>query len=94
LLSIDMGRIDEKGKKESRSDQDNAVAWIQQLGKGREFYCSLGHVHEIFWNPVLLQLYLDGVQYALGDLQADATPSAKLNPQPAAAPAPEQDKKK
>jgi hypothetical protein len=26
----------------------------------------------------VLQHYLDGIQFALGDLQADATPSAKL----------------
>ena len=39
---------------------------------------SFGHQHPLFWNPAILQHYLDGVQYAMGDLKADATPTAKL----------------
>ena len=72
-------------KQGSRADSDNAIAWIKEHGKGRVFYCSLGHNKHIFWDPVLLQFYLDGIQYALGDLKADATPSAKLDPPPRAA---------
>jgi len=29
-------------------------------------------------NPTLLRYYLDGIQFALGDLPADTTPSAQL----------------
>ena len=65
-----------------REDKDNAIAWIQQVGKGHVFYCSLGHNRHIFWDPALLQFCLDGIQYALDDLKADATPSANLDPQP------------
>ncbi|MBM4090564.1 MAG: hypothetical protein FJ276_14250 [Planctomycetes bacterium] len=61
---------------------EDAIAWIQQVGKGRVFYCSFGHDGRIFRDPRILQFYLDGIQYALGDLQADATPSAMLDPQP------------
>jgi hypothetical protein len=32
----------------------------------------------MFWNPSLLQHFLAGIQYALGDLKADATPTARL----------------
>jgi len=90
LLSMDMTRINNN---QSRPDGDNAVAWIQDVGKGHAFYCSLGHVHDIFWNPTFLQFYCDGVQFALGDLKADATPSAKLSPQPQVILAPEKDAK-
>jgi len=90
LLSMDAEKGDPNNK--GREDRDNPVAWIQQVGKGRTFYCSLGHQHQIFWNPTLLQFYLDGVQYALGDLKADATPSANLNPQPKPALPPEKEK--
>jgi hypothetical protein len=38
------------------------------------FYCALGHRDEIFWNPQVLAHYLAGVQFALGDLSADAEP--------------------
>ena len=67
------------------------MAWIQQVDKGHVFYCSLGHVHDVLWNPALLKFYLNGIQYATGDLEADATPSAKLLPQPEPAHAPEND---
>jgi uncharacterized protein len=51
------------------------VSWIRTYGKGRVFYCSLGHREEIFWNPVVLRHYLAGIQFAIGDLPADSTPS-------------------
>ena len=86
LLSLDMNATRDKGK---RQDKDFAVSWIRQVGKGRVFYCSLGHRNEIFWNPTILKYYLDGIQYALGDIKADATPSASLSPTPKAAPAPQ-----
>ena len=44
------------------------------FGDGRTFYCSLGHRDEIYYNPTILRHYLAGFQYALGDLEADATP--------------------
>ncbi len=59
-----------------RKDLDFAIAWIRTFGKGRVFYCSLGHNHEVYWNPAVLKHYLDGIQYALGDLEVDDTPSA------------------
>ncbi len=89
LLSLDMSKERNRKPKGSREDNDNAIAWIKTVGKGRAFYCSLGHNNEIFWTPAILKHYLDGIQYALGDLQADATPSAKLNPQPKPALCPE-----
>ena len=64
------------------SENDYPVSWLREFGKGRVFYCSLGHNNEIFWNKAVLQHYLDGIQYALGDLDADATPTAKLKEPP------------
>ena len=84
LLSID-APYTKLGEKK-RDDEDYAVSWIRETGKGRTFYCSLGHEHYIFWDPVLLKHYLAGVQYALGDLKANATPSAKLKIEPARGP--------
>jgi type 1 glutamine amidotransferase len=51
-----------------RADNDYALSWIRQQGQGRVFYCAFGHQHQIFWNPTILQHYLAGIQYALGDL--------------------------
>jgi type 1 glutamine amidotransferase len=75
LLTLDMTKTPNKGK---RKDQDYAVSWVKAHGKGRVFYGSLGHNPHIFWEPKLLQFYLDGIQFALGDLEADTTPSGPL----------------
>ena len=79
LVSIDTERTDvEKVRKQiRRTDGDFAMTYIKTYKKGRVFYNAFGHMHELFWNPMVLQHWLDGLQYALGDLDADATPSAK-----------------
>ena len=75
LLSLDTSKMDvSKGK---RKDGLYPVSWVSKFGKGRTFYCSLGHMESIYWNPVVLKHYLAGIQYALGDLEADALPTAK-----------------
>jgi type 1 glutamine amidotransferase len=80
LVSVDPERsriTDEQKKLIHRKDMDFGMTWVKTYGKGRVFYCALGHQHELFWNPVVLQHYLDGIQFVLGDLQADTAPSAK-----------------
>jgi type 1 glutamine amidotransferase len=57
-----------------REDNDYAVSWIKNAGQGRVFYCSLGHGHNVFQDPAVMQYYADGIQFALGDLAADASP--------------------
>jgi len=95
LMSIDMsktrsldGRFMHGGQRRLlKPDGDYPIAWIHEFGqgdgekKGRVFYSNLGHNNFTFWNPVVLQHYLDGIQYALGDLSADATPSAQIAPE-------------
>ena len=57
-----------------RSDGDYAVSWIKNVGQGRLFYCSLGHNGSVFQQPAIVQFYLGGIQWALGDIEADASP--------------------
>jgi len=79
LLRVDETKTDmDKRNKMDRPDDDFAVSWVRSYGKGRVFYCSLGHDHDVFWNPAVLRHYLDGIQFALGDLPADMTPTAAL----------------
>lgn len=81
LLSIDVDRTDmNQGTARGnciRDDNDYAISWIRQYGKGRVFYCSLGHNPYVFWDTMILKHFLAGIQFALGDLEADATPSDK-----------------
>ena len=47
------------------------ISWIKPYGEGRVFYCSPSHNAQSFENPKLLQFMLNGIQYALGDLECD-----------------------
>ncbi len=85
LLSIDWENANIK-QGGNRDDNDYALSWIREYGKGRVFYCAFGHDDQIWWNPAILRHYLAGIQYAAGDLKADATPSAKLDLKPARGP--------
>ncbi|MBN1480151.1 ThuA domain-containing protein [candidate division KSB1 bacterium] len=82
LLSIDIEKTDMNPARrflpERYADKDFAMSWIREYGKGRVFYTSLGHNSFIYWNPSVLEHILAGIQYALGDLKADATPSNQL----------------
>lgn len=79
LMSLDTARTNMNKKDIRRTDGDFAVAWLQRSGQGRVFYYSLGHRHDIFWNEAIMRCYLDGIQYALGDLACDDTPSNQLS---------------
>jgi hypothetical protein len=72
LLSID---TEKSGiTRHVRQDKDYWVSWVRPHGKGRVFYCSFGHQTPIFYNKQILQHYLAGIQYALGDLKVDDAP--------------------
>ncbi len=78
LLRLDTAKTNMKKNGIHRTDDDFAVAWVRSYEKGNIFYSSLGHREEIYWNPAILKFYLDGIQFALGDLKAETAPS---NPQ-------------
>jgi type 1 glutamine amidotransferase/HEAT repeat protein len=104
LVSLDMSKpenlqkmVDKDGKPLldkggkpviARTDNDFPISWIKKEGGGRVFYTSLGHNKDIYFVPQILKHYLDGIQYALGDLPADDMPTASLGtlPKPALAP--------
>ena len=77
LLSLDTKKTNMTVPWIHRKDDDFALAWVKQYGQGRVFYGAFGHKTEIWWNEAILRFYLDGIQFATGDLQADTSPSAK-----------------
>jgi type 1 glutamine amidotransferase len=82
LTSINYARMsaEDKAKEPAankRTDADYALSYIQRVGNGRVFYEAHGHDENVFfWRPFLLHM-MAGIQYALGDLPADDSPSAK-----------------
>lgn len=77
LLSLDTARTDMTKAGIKRTDKDFAVSWVRNYGRGRVFYCSLGHRQDIFWNAPILLHYLAGIQFACGDLPACAVASGQ-----------------
>ena len=80
LTSVDYSKMcDEDKKKEMnpREDHDYALSWIKRDGKGRVFYMAHGHDESNYAKTPLLEHLLAGMQYALGNLQADDSPSVK-----------------
>ncbi|MEK7675536.1 MAG: ThuA domain-containing protein [Verrucomicrobiota bacterium] len=84
LCSIDTEKTDtNQGQARGnalRADNDYALAWVRNYGRGRVFYCTIAHNPWVFWDAKMLQFYLAAIQYALGDLPAPALPSGKLTP--------------
>ena len=75
LVSLDM-KQNEVSKLINDGPREVPVSWLRQAGDGRVFYTNFGHREDTFNKPAILKHMLDGIQYALGDLQADATPTA------------------
>lgn len=75
LMSLDLSDEATKNAKGVREgDEDTGISWVKTWGQGRMFYCSLGHNHDITWTPPILEHYLRGIQFAMGDLKIDTTP--------------------
>jgi len=82
LTSIDYSKMSDADKAKEpaatrRTDGDYALSWIRREGRGRVFYEAHGHSDTIYAMRPMLEHILAGVQYALGDLKADDSPSAK-----------------
>jgi hypothetical protein len=59
------------------SHDRGGLNWIWTFGN-RLFSSAMGHTPTLFSATALAEYMLAGIQYVLGDLDADATPSAKL----------------
>lgn len=78
LISIDAARTPNLSEWHVRPDNDYGSVWIKSYGRGRVFNCALGHTPTLFETPALARMILSGIQFALGDLRADTTPSAMV----------------
>lgn len=74
LLALDLAdpTTANPGSSPQRPDRDFPVAWIRRMGQGRVFYSGFGHDARAYQDPAILQFHLDGIQYALGDLELPA----------------------
>jgi hypothetical protein len=80
LTSVDYAKMSDEDKAKEqypRADGDYALSWIRREGKGRVFYEAHGHNEKIYAITPILEHVLLGMQYVLGDLEADDRPSVK-----------------
>jgi type 1 glutamine amidotransferase len=80
LTSIDYAKMSDEDKAREeypRPDHDYGLSWIRREGQGRVFYEAHGHDESVYANTPMLEHILAGVQYAIGDLKADDSPSSK-----------------
>jgi type 1 glutamine amidotransferase len=78
LTSIDYAKMPAEVKAQEpapqRTDHDYPLSYVIKEGQGRVFVEVLGHDEAIYKHPQMLAHILAGMQYALGDLEADDTP--------------------
>ena len=82
LTSIDYAKMSDEDKAKepagtARMDGDYALSYIRKEGQGRVFYEAHGHSERIYAMKNMNEHYLAGLQYALGDLKANDSPSVK-----------------
>jgi type 1 glutamine amidotransferase len=80
LTSVDYSKMSDADKAKEdwpRPDHDYALSWIRREGSGRVFYMAHGHNEKNYAVTPLLEHLLAGMQYAIGDLKADDSPSVK-----------------
>ena len=82
LTSINYDKMSQNDKDKEpaatrRTDGDYALSYIQHVGNGRVFYEAHGHNEQVYFMRPFVAHMLAGIQYALGDLKADDSPSVK-----------------
>ncbi len=78
-LHIIISASDFKAGSLKRADDDYAVSWCKELGKGKVFYTSLGHQKSVWQDPKYQAHLFAGLRWSTGELPGSATPSGKGN---------------
>jgi type 1 glutamine amidotransferase len=65
LISLDANKSGKSGKSPT---QDYPVSWVKSYGKGRVFYSNFGHNKATWWTPFLLEHFLAGIRWSVGEL--------------------------
>ena len=60
-------------------EREYPTSWCKKAGKGRVFYATFGHNESAYWNPKIVEHYLRGLQYVLGDLDANDASDKAIN---------------
>jgi len=64
LMSLDTSKADMKAK--GVKYQSIPITWIREYGKGRVFYCGLGHRTEVWERQDIRRMWVEAVKWAMG----------------------------
>jgi len=81
LMALDMKSEVNGTRKGPREDNDYALAWVKKYGEGRVFVSAFGHNKEVFYNPEILKMWVEGFRYILGDtdVETESVPKPASN---------------
>ena len=86
LMRLDTTKLNNDPKRGVKAeDYPYALTWAKSYGKGRVFYSSFGHAPTIWDNAKIQDMYLQAIKWALGEIDADASP-IPMPPAPDATP--------
>lgn len=74
LLRLDTSALSLNKRGVSDRTKDWPLAWAKSHGKGRVFYCALGHSRETWDIPDIQRIYFEGLKWALRLENADIAP--------------------
>ncbi len=77
LLVQDTSKMDKAmgGNKAGYDRPNYPSTWARLYGQGRVFYTSMGHRADIWANPVFQKVLVGGINWAVGNVEADVTPN-------------------
>ena len=73
LLRLDTSKLPANDRLLNKNG-DFPLAWARMYGKGRVFYGSFAHDAKTWDNPDVYHMYFEAIRWALGLVDADATP--------------------
>lgn len=64
LMTLDTTKVDMK--REGVKHSEVPISWVRPYGKGRVFYCGLGHPPEAWHRPDIRTMWTEAVKWAMG----------------------------
>ncbi|HEV7925097.1 MAG TPA: ThuA domain-containing protein [Verrucomicrobiae bacterium] len=76
LLVQDTSTMQKTGGNRKAYDRPNYPStWARLYGKGRVFYTNMGHRDDVWTNPVFQSVLVGGINWSVGNVEADITPN-------------------
>ena len=88
LMRLDTTRTDNTKRGVQAADYPYPLVWAKTYGRGRVFYSAFGHAPATWDNPMLQEMYVGAIKWALGLVDGDASPMPMPPPAAGALPPP------